>query len=93
MSDKRVRTFTEAARMAALKIRRERQAQKVLDPNPLEVFVTRSGIRFGWEIRKFGAVTIEASPGAFDDPHLAREAGLAALDAARMVRPDVSQQS
>ena len=79
MAGKGQRGFTQAARLAALEQRRRRQAQKALSPNVLEVFVTRSDNRFRWEIRTFGAVTVEASAEAFDNPQAARDAGSAAL--------------
>lgn len=72
-------SFTAAARAAGLRIRKEKQALKAANPNPLEVFVVRDGIRYGWEIRQFGGVEIEKAVTGFDTPKIARAAGVAAL--------------
>lgn len=73
--------FTAQARAAGAARRREKAAIKAAHADCLEVFVTRSGIRYGWDIRRFGGLTIEASAETFDDPKSARTAGQLALRA------------
>ena len=80
------RRFTEAARAAALQIRRDKQARKAENPNPIEVFVVRDGIHYGWEIRQYGGVTIVKAAEAFETQRAARAAGDVALGALSVVR-------
>ena len=71
--------FTDAARAAGATARKKRQALRMA--NPVEVFVVRDGIHYGWEIRKFGAVLIEKAVETFDTSIKARVAGTGALRA------------
>ena len=73
------RHFTEAARAAAL-IARRRKAENPVPVSTPAVFVTRlSDGRFGWEIRRFGALVIRRGDMAYPTFLEARFAGERAL--------------
>ena len=77
------RQFTDAARAAALEVRRE----KILLKNDLltpTLFVVRHCVYrqlFGWEIRRFGGVVLSRSEIGYVSQSQARLAGQIALDA------------
>ena len=81
MVEKNRRSFTQAARLAAARSLRERNALRAANPHPLEVFVVRNGTRYAWEIRKFGAVLIEMGSETYVSALEAKDAGCAALEA------------
>ena len=77
------RHFTEAARAAAAIGRRQR-AENAVPVNTPAVFVTRlADGRFGWEIRRFGALVIHQNDVAYVTIAEARSAGERALPEVR----------
>ena len=74
--------FTEAARAAAL-VARRRKAENAAPVDTPAVFVTRlSDGRFGWQVRRFGALVIQQSDVPYPTPVEARSAGERALSEA-----------
>lgn len=79
------RHFTQAARDAALARRREIAASPKDPRGALDLFIVRgaeSGIDFGWEVRRFGAIVVARSGGGYPTAALARQAGEGAVDGA-----------
>lgn len=79
------RHFTDAARAAALEVRR-RNRELALPKNIPEVFVVRlaaAHLSFGWEIRRFGGVVLDKSGMGYASMQEAHIAGCEALAFAR----------
>ncbi len=75
------RHFTDAARAAALVARRRKREAAVPREMP-DVFVVRlsgAALRFGWEIRRFGAVVLDRSRADYPTTRDAYAAGREAL--------------
>ncbi len=75
------RYFTDAARAAALEVRRENAALKTSVMTPA-LFIVRQNADsqlFGWEIRRFGGVLLRRSETGYLTQVLARSAGQTAL--------------
>lgn len=75
------RHFTAAAQAAAIEARR-RKREAALPRDLPEVFVVRrpgAGLVFGWEIRRFGAVVLDAGSTDYSTMQGARSAGKSAL--------------
>lgn len=75
------RTFSEAARAAALAIRRAKAALPKVPDRQFAVFAVRhedaAGL-FAWEIRRYGGVVLARGTEAFPDAAAAAAAGRAA---------------
>lgn len=81
LSTSRGRSFTDAARAAALEARRRKREQALPRGIP-EVFVVRgavAGLGYGWEIRRFGGVVLETAQTGYSTMQGARSAGHVAL--------------
>lgn len=80
------RHFSDAARAAAIEGRRRKAAEAAAIPRGMpEVYVVRlqgAHLRFGWEIRRFGAVVLDRSTASYATMQEARTAGEGTLGAA-----------
>ena len=73
------RHFTPEARIAALEARRRKTENAIPVETPQMFAVRHSDGRFGWEIRRFGAIVLDRSKTTYENMVLARSAGEAVL--------------
>ena len=73
------RHFTDAARVAALAARRQKTENALPVDTPAVFVVRHEDGRFGWEIRRYGAVLLRRGAETYETAVLARAAGELAL--------------